>query len=76
MGDKRNSCRNEGYGTLSTSDKQADSKRDLRHRDSNLDEYLLMRVCAKRVTEWLVKMRNAYKLGGDYYEKTNQTMEG
>ena len=65
MGDKGTFTRNEGYGTLSASNKQADTERDFRHRDSNLDEYLLMRVCAKRVLWWLAKMRTAYKLQGD-----------
>ena len=68
MGDQRTSGRNEGYGTLSASNKQADTQRDFRHRDRYLGKApdgILERMAAKLLIEWLAKMRNAYKLQGD-----------
>ena len=68
MGHKRYVGRNEGYGTLSVSNEQADTQRDFRYRDRYLGKApdgILERMAAKLLTEWLAKMRNAYKLGGD-----------
>ena len=68
MGDKGTFTRNEGYGTLSASNEQADTQRDFRYRDRYLGKApdgILERMAAKLLIEWLAKMRNAYKLGGD-----------
>lgn len=71
MEHKRDFTRDESCRSLPTSNEQADTKRNVRYRDTPIRELTageLELICARIVTRVLDQMREEYKKGG---EETN-----